>query len=1413
MLVEYKPHPLTIEGRRLIAARPGQAVRELVKADERSCRVIVNGELSDFSHEIGEGEVVRVEAVVRNGGDDGGSNPIAAVLSIAVLVAAPYLAGKLAGRWFAAGAAAWKTAALTGVIGFAGILVVNSLFPPRPPKLPGRLGREAGEVPRLYSIAGGSNQARLYEPLMLVLGTHRVFPDLAAQDYTEYDQSGDQFLNQLFDFGIGELRVSDLRIGETELSDYTEAQTQRGPAIDLVAGNVDTLQGGDFSEDDLSIQRSTKPDTVFIAFDLIAQHFRATDSGDLAGRAATFALEWKVKDSSSAWTTRTVTLNTPSGAQARVPVRRSYKYAVSSGAYDARVRLTSTWDADDERVTFNASLAGIRAFQPQTADFSGRNPLALRIKATGQLYGTVQSLNAEASQLIEDWDADTSAWVAGQATSNPASILYKYLRGWQRSDGRTIAGMGLPESRIDRDSIQRWHEFCDENGLECNLVVQDGRDHNALMTLICQCGWASLDTQSGKWGVLWEDETSLISALITPASVVAGTMQVTYDNEGLADELVGDFIDRDSGYETNQLRRTMPGVSVPTRPSDVVLEGITSGEQAAKELNRAAAAQAYHIRTISWEMDLEEAAGIARGDVVGISHGLIGNGTGGRLEKFHRRYRSVAYPWPRLESTFSEDGYLWIWDLNGDVRSYRCTGAVEFPDEPGIGYNFAGNVPGPPAGVEDTPSAYRYMYFHNTRDSDAIDSQRVRITGKEPAGFNRIRLTARDENNLYYDHRTSDLTWTPLELDATGSEHQKLRQVSSLSVDIDRNGLRTFNWTAHESPEVTRYQLRYGSDRQWDGMTALHEGFLTATTFEKPDIPPEGEFYVAVAGFDRAGMRTEVRYLRKTFTHEFVGGQRWLNGAGAPASSLGEDGDYYIDTDDGTVYENVDGTWGIVANLGGADGATWHSGDGAPASSLGKDGDFYLRTGAGAVAGTIYRKTSGAWVLQVDIDNGADGATWHSGDGAPANDLGKVGDFYLRTSNGFVYEKTAAETWTFRRDITGPRGIQGPKGDPGDAADRRGAAVFSVLLNAAQTAIWVTLNYSSGSRIADTRITNLLNAAVGGTALSNDWVQIQFSARTTTAIPYPGVPTRSTDFVSFDYQSILQWQETVGQELWRRTQATSAGGTVPPLPPDTLIVTASTGDTDDLAGWGKIRYDSDIQGIDQPTAAWPYLWRATRTVSRQAAGSGRADTVDSDWYLTLVAVHSSANTAYTVNIRPPNAVWATWDATGRQWRLADRDFLAAGRIQAVDISAIRGNFSDLDVSGVLSARYVDADNLRSWYLLWSGKSVLVNHERKFFDLNDSLDNYDWLGGVLESAGEGVWGVRIRNMVQGTDTPFNKAGGTGRRDDEVTRLNVRRESNRRISMIRRWAGDTGNFTEIWGIRQPRETVPDIPRPAL
>lgn len=63
---------------------------------------------------------------------------------------------------------------------------------------------------------------------------------------------------------------------------------------------------------------------------------------------------------------------------------------------------------------------------------------------------------------------------------------------------------------------------------------------------------------------------------------------------------------------------------------------------------------------------------------------------------------------------------------------------------------------------------------------------------------------------------------------------------------------------------------------------------------------------------------------------------------------------------------------------------------------------------------------------------GGGGTTWYDGAGAPAGGTGVDGDYYLRTTNGDVYKKTAG-VWAVVGNIKGPTGATGATGPAGPA--------------------------------------------------------------------------------------------------------------------------------------------------------------------------------------------------------------------------------------------------------------------------------------------------------------------------------------------------------------------------------------------
>ncbi|MEY2632171.1 MAG: hypothetical protein RIR00_825, partial [Pseudomonadota bacterium] len=240
--VVFHPTAVGAAGRAVLACPwvPGRTVREHVAAagvDPHLEIVIrVDGVLltaAEWDSVIPDpGQLINVDAAAGQFGGDGGSNPIQAVLSIALMIAAPAIGGALAGAFGVSGTAFTlfgQAITWSGMLGAAAMLggnmLIGAIFKPAAPALT-NASASAAQASPTYSLSGGSNSLRLYEPLPLVLGSTRVFPDYLSKPFTEY-HGEDQYLYQIFCFGVGDYVLSDFRIGETPITDYSDVTITR----------------------------------------------------------------------------------------------------------------------------------------------------------------------------------------------------------------------------------------------------------------------------------------------------------------------------------------------------------------------------------------------------------------------------------------------------------------------------------------------------------------------------------------------------------------------------------------------------------------------------------------------------------------------------------------------------------------------------------------------------------------------------------------------------------------------------------------------------------------------------------------------------------------------------------------------------------------------------------------------------------------------------------------------------------------------------------------------------------------------------------------------------------------------------------------------------------------------------------
>lgn len=247
------------------------------------------------------GDQVVIRAKMEGGG--GGGKILRTVALVALVVVSAGYGAALGGALGFAGATAGAIG--SSIIMLAGTMLINALLPMPMPTM-AKLGvGEKYESSPTYAIQGGRNRARPWEPMLLVFGRHRVVPDLGAMPYTQ-QQGDDQFLNQVFHFGLQnwEVDISDLRIGDTALTNYSGVQTQMADGagrLTMFPGNVDTLQGFTVNAADGWLGRTTGADVTYITIELAARLFRINDDGLIVGRAVDVEIQYR-RTGTATWT-------------------------------------------------------------------------------------------------------------------------------------------------------------------------------------------------------------------------------------------------------------------------------------------------------------------------------------------------------------------------------------------------------------------------------------------------------------------------------------------------------------------------------------------------------------------------------------------------------------------------------------------------------------------------------------------------------------------------------------------------------------------------------------------------------------------------------------------------------------------------------------------------------------------------------------------------------------------------------------------------------------------------------------------------------------------------------------------------------------------------------------------------------
>jgi hypothetical protein len=237
---------------------------------------------------------------------------------------------------------------------------------------------------------------------------------------------------------------------------------------------------------------------------------------------------------------------------------------------------------------------------------------------------------------------------------------------------------------------------------------------------------------------------------------------------------------------------------------------------------------------------------------------------------------------------------------------------------------------------------------------------------------------------------------------------------------------------------------------------------------------------------------------------------------------------------------------------------------------------FYYNTSTTATPSWSYLSSGGSGATGATGPTGANGSAgsagatgptgatgtaevWLTGSSAPTGGQGSVGDWYYRTSNNEILEKTAGSTWTSRATITGATGATGAAGSNG-AAGAVGATGATGLLSSGSAA--GNTPYWNGSAwvVNSSNIYNNGGNIGIGTTSPGKLLEVSKNASGSGLINVKN--TNSAGYSSIDFFDHNGNQ--MGNVGWANTSATSYAGTVYLSSNQAVDVSIST---NNVEGW------------------------------------------------------------------------------------------------------------------------------------------------------------------------------------------------------------------------------------------------------
>jgi hypothetical protein len=297
-------------------------------------------------------------------------------------------------------------------------------------------------------------------------------------------------------------------------------------------------------------------------------------------------------------------------------IRDNTVFDVTKGQYDVRVRRI-TPDNTDSNIFNDITWTALRSFNldsPPVTE-SGYTLIEMRIKATNQLNGVIDTFNCVASTRMRSWDSGSQVWVDDSVTNNPGALARYTLQG--APNNRPLA-----DARLDLSTFEEFSEYCEDKGITYNRPIDFQTSVWEQVRDILAAGRASISYKDGLWAITIDRAQTIPVQVFSPRNSFGFSFEKRFFTVPHAFRVR--FPNQNKDYRTDERVVYADGFDEgsATIIEELQMPGCTDPETALQNAHFHLAQLTLRPEIYKWSADFENLV-CTRGDLVLLNHDVL----------------------------------------------------------------------------------------------------------------------------------------------------------------------------------------------------------------------------------------------------------------------------------------------------------------------------------------------------------------------------------------------------------------------------------------------------------------------------------------------------------------------------------------------------------------------------------------------------------------------------------------------------------------------------------------------------------------------------------------------------------------------------------------------------------------------